>query len=440
MKKIIALFLMLLVPALLTSCGDGNYNYNGNDIYEYTIVYEEEDYDTEEELPRPEEHVTVRYLADLDFLYETLMANFPLVNALERRGFDFHDRFDRARSSIEGRTFFSDEAFITVLDHYIFTHPVVFGTMTGSGHQAFGHLSMSRDNPSVIHSFRHEWQIFWDILDNPATRAFYSFNDSHFALRERAHDTVVEPVFTDTGIRNVATDILEEGRIAYIQIPRMHSNNSEGDRLYLLDFFKQIENYEHLIVDIRGNPGGDPAIFTQWVMAPNIAEPLSYHHRSFFMAGEHNMRFAEYFGLTLLPVTDEILGRFNYLHPDDAPLFDYFVTTEMIIQPSEESPVFTGKFWLLTDGMNFSAADYVAALVKQTGFATLVGTQTNGGGMGMFPVMVTLPNTGIVIRYRPVYEVDERGRNSYEHGTTPDIFNFEGMDALETVLAIINAE
>ena len=119
-------------------------------------------------------------------------------------------------------------------------------------------------------------------------------------------------------------------------------------------------------------------------------------------------------------------------------MFDYIIMTEEVIQPSEESPVFTGKIWLLTDELNFSAADYAAALAKQTGFATLVGTQTNGGGLGMFPVMVTLPNTGIVFRYRPVYQVDEQGRNTYEYGTIPHIFNFEGMDALETVLAVIN--
>ena len=440
MRKIFALSLLLLVMALLTACGDDNYNgeYEHIDDYAYEDVTDN-DYIAEYE-KADDCDIRARYLEDIDFLYNTLVANFPMINALERRGFDFHDRFGRARRTIEGHSNLSDQTFMMILDHYIFMHPIVFGTMAGSGHQPFGHLGMMRNSTSVLGSFRHGYQVYWDILDNPATRTFYNFDDSHFASRERAGDADAEPILTDIEFSSVATDILEEGRIAYIQIPRMASNNSERDRLYLLDFFKQIGNYEHLIVDIRGNPGGEPLLFINWVIAPNIAEPLQYCSNSFIMAGEHNMRFVEYFGMTLLPVTYEILGRFEGLHPEDAVLFDYFIETEEEIKPSEENPIFTGKIWLLIDELNFSAAEYVAALVKQTGFATLVGTQTNGGGMGMFAVMAAMPNTGIVIRYRPVYQVDEQGRNSYEHGTIPDIFNFEGMDALETALATINAE
>jgi len=85
---------------------------------------------------------------------------------------------------------------------------------------------------------------------------------------------------------------------------------------------------------------------------------------------------------------------------------------------------------MLTDEWNFSVSNAVTYVVKQTNFATIVGTQTFGGGFGMAPTIFTLPNTGIAIRYTPVYTVDEKGRNDYEHGAVPHVFNFEDMDAL----------
>jgi len=47
-----------------------------------------------------------------------------------------------------------------------------------------------------------------------------------------------------------------------------------------------------------------------------------------------------------------------------------------------------------------------------------------------------LYNTGIIIRFDPAFVTDFRGR-PLEYGIEPHYFNRPGMDALETVLAMI---
>jgi len=72
--------------------------------------------------------------------------------------------------------------------------------------------------------------------------------------------------------------------------------------------------------------------------------------------------------------------------------------------PASYRSQFDGKIWMLIDGVAYSGAMKTAAIHKEIGFATLV--------------------------------TDIRGR-PLEYGIDPHYFNRPGMDALETVLAMI---
>ena len=61
---------------------------------------------------------------------------------------------------------------------------------------------------------------------------------------------------------------------------------------------------------------------------------------------------------------------------------------------------------------------------------------TTGGGFGGPRVAVPMPNTGVIFYFDMFYITDARGR-PIEAGTDPHFFNRPGMDALETVLALI---
>ena len=434
-KKIVLIFIfaLFIIPVFLAAC-NGDYTTYAQEPKaeaepnEYAAI-DHEDRDVQDT------HINARYLEDIDFLYETLVSNFPFINALNRRNIDLSAQLAAARNDIETHPNMSDDIFVEILQHRIFRR--VFG---------FAHLSILDDSwiKNLIAYYLHTdfyaaSRAFLEIVNNPATRAFYNLDDSHFMPAEQPARRDDETEQAATGhSANISTDILKEGLIAYIHISRMSSVTSDLDRLLLLDFFEQTADYAHLIVDIRGNPGGGANYFYQLVVAPNIAEPLYYYAHAFLMAGENNMKFIDSPHITLSPVTDQILADFEHLDPEIANSFDYFAVMQSVIHPSENEPIFGGQFWLLIDEVNFSASDFVAAMARQTDFAILVGEQTSGGGLGTVPAVLTLPNTGIAFRYRKMYVVDSYGRNNYEHGTLPHFHNFDGMDALQTVLILIN--
>jgi len=127
------------------------------------------------------------------------------------------------------------------------------------------------------------------------------------------------------------------------------------------------------------------------------------------------------------------MSEFN---TDDLELLDYVVVTPWIIEPVEVDFSFNGKIWILVDNMTASAAEFAVLFAMDTGFATVVGTNT----MGVMPsatAMAVLPHTGIVFRFDVGYFTDAYGRSLEEFGITPDYVNRPGMDALQTVLAMI---
>ena len=115
----------------------------------------------------------------------------------------------------------------------------------------------------------------------------------------------------------------------------------------------------------------------------------------------------------------------------------YGFRRELTVYPSANRWDFDGKVWILTDASSVSGAEIAAALAKESGVATVVGTRTAGVFGGYTAAFVGLPNTGIIVRYDYGYTTDMQGRSLEEFGVTPNIFNRPGMNALETVLALI---
>jgi hypothetical protein len=256
--------------------------------------------------------------------------------------------------------------------------------------------------------------------------------------------------------------IIEEGKIAY-----MHTGWSVGllgvNQKEIFEFYNELDDFEHFIIDLRGNTGGDLVDFLDVILRPLIKEPikapLSFH---FFKDGPHVRRWGDSLFLPTatsgyLTISEpyrpvaEILKEFHLpeAHLPDFEKLDYGAPSgravtvrnaiETHIHPFNaidfNPPDFSGKIWLLTDKNIFSSAQLSAWYAKETGFATLVGDIT-GGTFGGPRTLVLLPNTGIAIYFDVFYITDSRGR-PLEAGTIPHHFNREGLDALETVLALI---
>jgi len=273
-------------------------------------------------------------------------------------------------------------------------------------------------------------------------------------------------IHIDRNIPNVSTEILEEGQIAYLSINRFFFDNDPespawySDKETIHSFFEEIRDYSHLIIDLRRNTGGIPRFFEDVIVRPIINEPVQaegfvfaaqgYYSNEHLEAVAHGVSFTpETIGAFIGPSDNrlrtipEMLAEFDLSELNLADLermgYGFPIHMEKLYPIRLErfgyQSAFGGKVWLLTSDIVGSAAQISSWLSKESGFATHVG-ETTGGNFGGPRTAVALPNTGMLFRIDVFYVTDSHGR-PLEAGTVPHHFNREGMDALETALALI---
>jgi len=358
-------------------------------------------------------------LYDFDYMIAVLEANFPSFGIIYRRnGVDMLSVAQDLREQLERKEgYISFTTFVELLreDFFRFTHPV-------------GHLRIAG-----------LWELGLVKGRFYGLQPFYQMLSMHSGLRLDSSWIFIPPV----GRRRLTTQIIEDGRIAYLAYAGlMDWAMSRDDRHILEKFADEISGFEHLIIDMRDSRGGHPRFFYEFI-APLFAQ--NFHQttiRNFYQAGDHNishMRLRR--GLIGAPFDISQVGNIfpgEYLSQeilDDLSAMDYMFTDTIAVWPRGN---FNGKIWMLVGPYMFSASQTVATFAESSGFATLVGETT--GGMAVTHSISSnyfaLPNTSIVIRYDHAFITDSRGR-PLEYGTEPHYFNRPGMDAMETVLALI---
>ena len=187
---------------------------------------------------------------------------------------------------------------------------------------------------------------------------------------------------------------------------------------------------EHLIIDLRGNQGGD---YSYWV--PVLLEPLggdwSFTTRAFYRDTPTTAPF--YADLETHP-TSELT---------DAPAWAaelgvdryYAITMESHSQLPE-----TGmKRWVLTNNQSFSGAAWLAAFCRGTGWARVVGSPTSTGfGLSVTGAGVVLPDSGLLLQFGDAVETPD-GTLDAETGVVPDL-PCDPKQALNTCLDLIRQE
>lgn len=213
--------------------------------------------------------------------------------------------------------------------------------------------------------------------------------------------------------------------------------NENNDAEVLRAFFRETEN---CIVDIRGNGGGSDLYWRTNLVGPNISQSMIAYNYSLIKGADALAHHEAWRYSSLDPIEELPVDKLPNLNPADLHGITHFEQYGIGADPEGDMPLFTGKFWLLTDAGVYSSAESFANFCKQTGFATLVGETTGGDGIGIEPLYSVLPNSGICVIFSDENGLNADGSCNEEYGTQPDIPNADGMDALETCLAVIRAE
>ena len=163
----------------------------------------------------------------------------------------------------------------------------------------------------------------------------------------------------------------------------------------------------------------------------------------FVMDSERNNNFINpSFGANVLGVDINSLGL-PYMHAGDFEKFDRAFLTVRGVRRAWGSPVRlqNAKIWVLIDEYTASAGEHYVAIMKYSNFATVVGQPTMGIPGRLVDIgaraYISLPNSGIGVQYDFAYMTDVYGNAWEGYGIAPHYFNRPGMDALETVLAMI---
>ncbi len=210
--------------------------------------------------------------------------------------------------------------------------------------------------------------------------------------------------------------IIEENKIAYLKVKSMSSRTLISDYKLILEFFKNIKDYQYLIIDIRGNGGGTDNYWRENIVAPLIVQKTSSINAMAYR-GSYIKTFMRSRGIITKPIS-KLLEQFKNEYTSD---MQSFITTITSVNP-KNSVGFKEKIFLLVDNRVYSSSESFAAFCKGTGFAEIVGTNTGGDGIGIDPCVMALPNSGLVVRFSLDMGINGDGTVNEQAHTKPDIF------------------
>ena len=411
------------------------------------------------------------FLSDLAHLLQEMEKSFPQIHHARRKfGADIRARAAALAEEIAARTdVLAPQAFNALLNEYIFmpgvqqagsrswyAMPSNVGTLSRDFYLEF-FLRTAEDASSPYGQYVRQ------LLRKPAVVEFYtgmgSSEEEQAAILAlaRSNRPVLQQRTAQGKLPTVVTDVPVAGKVARLRVDNMGPNMLYDPDFYaaledrIFAFYDHVAGFEHLVFDVRGNPGGYTPFVERMLVGPHIDAPVELTGFVLFPDGaadplvrlcsETHYPVDRYPRMEIGEMIDR--GLLPDLDRDDAAIlgsgaFNHWMT----FSPTARRSPFKGRIWILIDEGTGSASEVFSILARQAGIARIVGEQSRGNysksrGQGSL-FFLDLPHSGIVVTWDPAYFTDARGRHAHEHHVVPDHFNRPGMDALQTVLAIID--
>lgn len=347
------------------------------------------------------------YLSDFEFAFDTLNTYYPFFDVNKKlNDIDFLSMHDEFKSWISECK--NDDEFFDTMDEIL--------SYANNGHTNMVPIEEGNFFHTIYFdsTFNPELKRISEIYEKPLVKERYKIVPD-YNLEDDAHEGSGEKETSNV----IAKDYVD-GRIAYIKVKEMRIKRDK-DIEVLNNYLDKIKNYDALIIDIQGNPGGDSTYWQDYLIPKITNKTLTQNVYSFMKNGKMFEDIFKLYGYE--DVTEEAMADFDF--PEDtsriAKKFDKYSFEVITVEPSEKSINFGGNIYLLVDRDVFSSAEALASFAKETGFATLVGEKTGGDGIGADPYQVDLPKTGFVMRFPKELGITENGVIDELEKTTPDI-------------------
>lgn len=345
---------------------------------------------------------TEEKLEDFEYMYTLLEENYPFFEVNKRlHNIDWLRNKNKYKKMIKNTK--NDAEFFVAIDH-------ILNDLNNPHTHVFNGEVYKR-------YYKHFYPYEHEVLNYEKSMERYGFDgnvdnielnpDSNFLISD---DEVL------------ITNILKEDEIAYMKIKSMSAYHIKEDYGKVKDFLEQVEDYDKLIIDIRGNTGGFDDYWKN-IVGFLIDEPLKMEYYSFFR-GDYRDKYEMYKVATGKPIDsldEKVWNKIpNEVKKEIERDFDYYDTNFVIVEPWNVVD-FKGKVYLLVDKYVFSSAEKFASFAKDTGFANLVGETTGGDRVFAEIPFAYLPNSGLIIRFSAELGINKDGTINMETRTIPDI-------------------
>lgn len=354
------------------------------------------------------------YVEDFNFAYNTLKEHYPFFEVNKKLyGIDWLSNKEKYEAYIAESK--NDEDFFTRMNE-VLSELHNLHTQLVPSYMGLEYYISYYSNPKC--TWRHD---IAKIYEKDDVRRRYNINN------EAIENVINQYIKSDDEVnktysKNLMTENIIKDKLAYIRISSLIGMEYiNQDRDIVINYLNEIKDYPFLIIDIRGNGGGDSRYWAYFLL-PNIIDK-KYETKNYLLikSGELNKKIIEQMNFN----KDVKTFLDNSSFSDDVKKilsnFDGYTTWNISVEPSEDSIHFKGKIYLLVDNGVYSSAEMLASFCKETKLATLVGSRTGGDGIGFDPMQVALPNTAFVLRFSNNMGLTESGSINEIDQTMPDI-------------------
>ena len=364
-------------------------------------------------------------LSDFDTLCEILDSSYPFWIEAQQIGIDRDTLYKAYREEIMKTD--TDIEFFKCIGYFL-------KEFKGLGHLSVldGYMyGLYTDTLSML-SPQEKLKIgpLCEVLENEISSNTYSQLDrSHggfrsiIGLKDEYRNKDTEQI---TQTPEIVTEIYEN-KAAYVKIDSFELTRYQQDEETLNAFYKEIADVPNLIIDLRDNSGGSDSFWQNLIVKPNAKTSLTSER--YFLINQNDL-VSNYISNRGIDVNEIDSSAKRFTAQQESSFTHYTIDTKHFEQ--SENP-YKGDIWVLVDDTVYSSSENFAVFCKNTGFATLVGTATGGDG-GADPILVSLPNSGLIVRFSVFYGLNANGTGNEAYGTEPDILIREDEDALQKCL------
>lgn len=368
-------------------------------------------------IERKEALTSEEYIEDFEFVYETLMTYYPYfaVNK-ELHGINWLENIeiyrDRVSQCKTDKEFFETMNDILADLHNGHTHLL----STDSG---IKYYVLYKNMP------RFDWRVdMVKIFEKPRVQARYEITNEKIEKIFEAQANYQPEKMSDSNV--LIADVIPQ-KIAYIAVKQMvnpdvkiASFKEEHDRIK--GYLEDIVDYPILLIDIRGNGGGNSRYWSEFLIPSIIDKKYSQETYTLLKEGPLFDKYRRQSGVKEL--TNDL--RLDLDFPEETLMmindFSYIGSHTERVAPNKDSIHFKGKIYLLVDKAVYSSSEKLASFAKDSELALLVGEKTGGDGIGSDPVLVDLPHSGYILRFSKEMGITEKGSINELSQTEPDLF------------------